>query len=55
MKDEGHVDEFQDGAIVSMTPLGSSPGGEVFYVSSEEPRGCDSCGLTCLILRGVLS
>lgn len=26
----------QDGAIVSMTPLGSSPGGEVYYVSSED-------------------
>ena len=26
----------QEGGIVSMTPLGSSPGGEVFYVSSEE-------------------
>ena len=26
----------EDGAIVSMTSLGSSPGGEVFYVSSEE-------------------
>lgn len=26
----------EEGAIVSMTPLGSSPGGEVFYVSSEE-------------------
>ncbi|CAK9025586.1 unnamed protein product [Durusdinium trenchii] len=28
--------QLQEGAIVSMTPLGSSPGGEVFYVSSEE-------------------
>jgi len=28
--------QLQDGAIVSMTSLGSSPGGEVFYVSSEE-------------------
>ena len=26
----------EEGAIVSMAPLGSSPGGEVFYVSSEE-------------------
>eukprot|EP00434_Breviolum_minutum_P040842 symbB.v1.2.036312.t1/scaffold5098.1/size30972/4 len=28
--------ELLQRAIVSMTPLGSSPGGEVFYVSSEE-------------------
>ncbi|CAJ1327654.1 unnamed protein product [Effrenium voratum] len=28
--------QLQEGGIVSMTPLGSSPGGEVFYVSSEE-------------------
>ena len=30
------VQKTQEGAIVSMTPLGSSPGGEVFFVSSEE-------------------
>lgn len=32
----GFLTVDQEGAIVSMTPLGSSPGGEVFYVSSEE-------------------
>ena len=33
---EARLQRGKVGAIVSMTPLGSSPGGEVFYVSSEE-------------------